>query len=117
MTDERHEHDDDALSAELRNMNPPPPTPVDSIWRGVEAGLAGALERERAERAARRRIRVPLVGAIAASLALFGSGAAIGYGLNARDDGAVVDVDVDERTPTDQSTYGVAGDTVRVAWF
>lgn len=117
MTNQNDEYDD--VAAELRALNPPPPMPAESIWAGVEQGLAAERVREREQRIGRRRVTLPLAGAIAASIALLATGALVGYGAAAQpedaafEDARVVESIDETRTPTE----AIAGDTVQVAWF
>ena len=115
MTDESKDYED-RIVPELRALDAPPPLPADSIWSGVEQGLAAARERERSGPAARRRVQLTVAGALAASLALLATGAAVGYGLSARpvEETARVSEEIDE---TETPTEAIQGDTVQVAWF
>ena len=120
MTNERS--DENEFARELRAVNEPPALPAESIWRDIEPRVDEARENERVERANRRRVSLPIAGAIAASLALLATGAAVGYGLSAQptdtahtvDAGAATTETIDE---TETPTQAIPGDTVQVAWF
>lgn len=122
MTNDRN--DENEHVRELRAVNEPPALPAESLWRGIEQGADAALEHERVERANRRRVSLPLAGAVAASIALLATGAAVGYGLSGQPAAETARVgDVREATTgetideTETPTQAIPGDTVQVAWF